>query len=92
MMTESNDSMMTGNMNIMMALYSTSRKIEPVEILAVLSIHWCICEINSYKIMFLAPYYVTKLFRFQEGYITSAMVSVDMCDILHVLSEQDNKV
>ena len=79
-------------MNITMALYSISRKIEPVEILAVLSIHWCTCEVNSYKIMFLAPYPVTKLFEFQEGYITSTMVSVDMCEIVHVLWEQDNKV
>ena len=84
--------MMTDNMNIMTALYSTSSKIEPVEILTVLSIHWCTCEINSYKIMFLAPYSVTKLFEFHEGYITSAMVSVDMYEILHVLWEQDNKV
>ena len=64
-------------------------KIEPVEIQTVLSIHWCTCEINSYKIMFLnAPYSMTKLFEFQEGSITSAMVSVDACEILHVLREQ----
>ena len=55
-------------MNITMALYSTSWKIEPVEILAVHSILWCACEVDSYKIMFLAPYPVTKLFEFQEGY------------------------
>ena len=79
-------------MNITMALYSTSRKREPAEILAVLSIHWCTCEVNSYKIIFLAPYPVTKLFEFQEGYITSTMVSVAVCKILHVLREQDNKV
>ena len=79
-------------MNIMTAVYSTSRKIESVEILAVLSIYWCTCEVDSYKIMFLAPYSMTKLFEFQEGYITSAMVSVDMCEILYVLWEQDNKV
>ena len=79
-------------MNIMTALYSTSRKIESVVILAVLSIHWCTCEINSYKIMFLTPYSMTKLFEFREGYITSAMISVDMCEILRVLWEQDNKV
>ena len=80
-------------MNIMTALYSTSRKIEPVEVLMVLSTQWCTCQVNSYKIMFLiAPYSVTKLFEFQEGYITSAMVSMDMCEILHVLWEQDNKV
>ena len=91
-MTDLNASMMTGNMNIMTALYSTSRKVEPVEILAVLSIHWCTCDINSYKIMFLTPYSMKKLFEFQEGYITSAMVSVDVCEILHVLWEQDNKV
>ena len=87
-----NASMMTDNMNIMTALYSTSRKIEPVEILAVLSIHWCICEINSYKIIFLTLYSVTNLFEFREGYVSGAMVSVDMCEILHVLWEQDNKV
>ena len=92
MMIAVNASMMTDNMNIMTALYSTSRKLEPVEIQTVLSIHWCICEINSYKIMFLAPYSVTKLFEFQEGYITSAMVSVDVCEILHVLWEYDNKI
>ena len=40
-----------------------------VQILTVLSIHWCTCEINSYKIMFIAPYSMTKLFEFQEGYI-----------------------
>ena len=74
------------------ALYSTSRKIEPVEILPVLSSHWCTCEVNSYKIMILAPYPVTKLFEFQEGYITSTMVNMDMCGILHVLWEHDNKV
>ena len=91
-MTGLNDSMMTDNMNIMTALYSTSREIEPVEILTVLSIHWCTCEINSYKIMFFNPYSMTKLFEFQEGYITCAMVSLDMCEILHVLWEQDNKI
>ena len=83
--------MMTDNMNKMITLNSTSREIEPVEVLAVLSIHWCTCEVNSYKMIF-APYSVTKLFEFQEGYITSAMASVDMCEILHVLWEQDNKV
>ena len=90
MMTDLNASMMTDNMNIMTALYSTSREIEPVEILTLLSINWCTCENNSYKMIFLAPYSVTKLFEFQEGYITSAMVSVD--EILHVLWDQDNKV
>ena len=35
---------------------------------------------------------MTKLFEFREGYITSAMVSVDKCEIIHVLWEQDNKV
>ena len=84
---------MTDNMNIMTTLYSTIREIESVEILPVLPIHWCTCEINSYKIVSLiAPYSVTKLFEFQEGYITSAMVSVDMCEIIYVLWEQDNKV
>ena len=92
MMTDLNPSMMTDNMNIMTALYSTSRKIKSVEILTVLSIHWCTCEINCHKIMSLAPYSVTKMFEFQEGYITSAMVSVGMCEILYVLWEQDNNV
>ena len=71
--------MMTDNMNIMAALYSTSREIESVKIMAVLSIHWCTCEINSYEIIFLTlPYSVTKLLEFLEGYITSAMVSMDV--------------
>ena len=74
------------------ALYSTSRKIEPVEILAVLSIHWCTCEVNSYKIMILTPYPVTKLFEFQEGYITNTKWSAWICEILHVLWEHDSKV
>ena len=65
-------------MNITMALYRTSREIEPVEIMTVLSIHWCTCESYSYKIIIIAPYPVTKLFEFQEGYITSAMVNVDV--------------
>ena len=72
-------------MNIPMALYCSSREIEPVEILTVLSIHWCTCEINSYKIMILVPYPVTKLLEFQEGYITSAMVSVDVRDSLRLV-------
>ena len=55
-------------MNITMSLYSTSTKIVLVEILTILSIHWCTCEVNSYKIMFLPPYPLTKLFEFQEGY------------------------
>ena len=81
-MTDLYASMMTDNMNILTAIYSTSRKIEPVEILTVLSVHWCTCEVDSYKIMFLAPYLMTKLFEFQEGYIISTMVSVDIiaCD------------
>ena len=85
-MTDLNASKMTDNMNIMTALYSTSRIIELVEVLAVLSIYWCTCEVNSYKIMFLiAPYSMAKLVEFQEGYITSAMISMDMCEILHIL-------
>ena len=75
-----------------MALYSTSWEIEPIEILAILSIRWCTCEIDSYKIMFLAPYSMIKLFELQDGYIISAMVSVGMCEILRVLWKQDNKV
>ena len=90
MMTDLYASVMTDN--ITMALYGTTRKIETVEILAVLSIHCCTCEINSYIIVFLAPYPVAKPIEFQEGYIISTMVSVDMCEILHVLWEQDNKV
>ena len=78
--------------SIIVALYSTSRKIEPVKILAVRSIHWCTCEVNNYKIMILAPYPVTKLCEFQEGYIISIMDSVDVCEILRVLCEEDNKV
>ena len=84
--------MMTGNMNIKTALYSISRKIESVEILMILSIHFCTCEINSYEIMFLVSYSMTKLFEFREGYITHAMVSIDMCKILYGLWEQANKV
>ena len=79
-------------MNIMEALYSNSREIEPVEVLSQLSINWCTCDVNSNKIMFPVPYSVTKLFESQEGYTTSAMASVDMSEILHVLWEQDNKV
>ena len=78
MMSDLNAFTMTDNMNIMTALYCTDRKIVSVEILAVLSVHCCTCEINSYKIMFLAPYSVAKLFEFQEVYITSAMVSLDI--------------
>ena len=77
MMIDLNATVIIDNMNLMAALYIINRKIEPVEILTVLSIHWCTCEVNSYKIMFLAPYSVTKLFEFQEGYITSAMVGPD---------------
>ena len=80
------------NLQFTMVLYSTSREIEPIEILAVLSIHWCACEVNSYKIMFLVLYSMINLLEFQEGYMTSTMVNVDMCEILHVLWEQDNKV
>ena len=88
-----NASMMTDDVNIMTALYSASGVIEPVEILPVLSIHLRTCEVNSYKIMFLiATYFMTELFEFREGYITSAMVSVDMCEILYISWEQDNKI
>ena len=59
---------MTHDMNIMTSLYSASREIEPVEILAILSIHWCSCEIDGYKIMFLAaPYSMTNLLGFRDG-------------------------
>ena len=54
--------------------------------------HWCTCDDDSYKIMFLASFPETKLFEFQEGYIISTMVTVDMCEILRVFWEQDNKV
>ena len=72
------------------SLFTTNRNKSLMKMLNML-IHWCTCEIDSYKIMFLPPYSVTKLFEFQEGYITSAMTSVDMCEILHVLWEQDKK-
>ena len=75
--------------SMMRALYNASRKLESVEILTILSIQWCACEINSYEIMFLAaPYSMTKLFEFREGYITRTMVSVDMCEMLYILWEQ----
>ena len=48
------------------ALYSAGKKIESVEILTIPSIHWCACEINSYKIMLLALYCMTKQFEFRE--------------------------
>ena len=79
-------------MNTAMALYSTSWKIKPVEILAIRSIRWCTCEIDSYKVVLLTPYPMAELFEFQKGYIISTMVSMDMCEILRVLWEQDNKV
>ena len=60
MMTDLNASMVTDNMNIMTSLYSTIREIELVEVLAVVSIHWCTCEVSSFKIMFLDPYSVRK--------------------------------
>ena len=82
--------MMTDNMNI--ALYSTSTKIESVEMLTIISIDWGTCEINSCKIMFRARHLMAKHLEFRERYITSTMVSVDMCEILYVLWEQDNKV
>ena len=69
-------------MNITMALYSASRKIESFEILAVLSTHWCTSEVDGYKVVLFTPYPMIKLFEFQEGYIISPMVSVDMCEIL----------
>ena len=78
-MTDLNASMMTDNMN-MTAIYSTSREIEPVEILMVLSINWCTCEVNSYDPCSIP---CDK---------TSRMISVDMYEILLVLWEQDNKV
>ena len=56
-----------------------------IEILTVFSIRWCTREINSYKVVFFTPYSMTKLFEFQEKYVTSTMVSVDVCEILHVL-------
>ena len=71
-------------MNTTMTLNSTSRKIENR---MVLSIHLCTCEVDSYKIVFLTPYSMAKPFEFQEGYIISTMVGVDMCEILHVLWE-----
>ena len=56
----------------------------------ILSIRWCTCEINSYKVVLFTPYSMTELF--QEGYVTSATVSVDICEILRVLREENNKV
>ena len=70
-----------------MALYSTSRQIEPIGILAKLSIHWCTCEVNSYNVV--TPYPMTKRFEFKERYIISTMVSMDMCEILRVLWESE---
>ena len=77
---------MADDMNIMTALYSACGEIESVEIQTVLSLNWCACEIHSYQIMFLVGLYsMAKLLEFREGYITSAMVSVDMRQILYVL-------
>ena len=70
-------------------LYSTSWEIESIEILTVLSIRWCTREINSYKVVIFTPYSMTKLFEFQERYVTSTM---DVCEILCVLRKKDNKV
>ena len=72
-------------------LYSTSWEIESIEILAVLSIRGCTREINSYKVVLFTPYSMTKLFEFQERYVTSKMIIMDMCEILRVLWEKDNK-
>ena len=70
---------MADDMNIMTALYSASREIESVEILTILSNHWCACEINSYKIMFLAaPYSMTKLLN-SERVKSVAQWSVWIC-------------
>ena len=58
----------TDDINILTALYSNNREIEPIEILEILSIYWRACEINSYKIMFpAAPSSMTKLLEFREG-------------------------
>ena len=77
-------------MNITMALYSTSGKIETVEILAVLSIHWCACEVDSYKIMLLAPYPMAEATREDEhpAELTAAMVRVGPQEEEHL----ENKV
>ena len=73
-------------------LYSTSWEIESIEILTVLSIRWCTREINSYKVVIFTPYSMTKLFEYQERYVTSTMGSMDVCEILRVLWEKDNRV
>ena len=77
---------------MMTALYSPSWEIESIVILTVPSIRWCTHEINSYKVVSFTPYSMTKLFEFQERYVTSTMVSMDMCEIVRVLREKDNKV
>ena len=79
-------------MNTAKALYSNNREIDPIEILTILSIRWCTCEINSYKVVLLTPYLMAKQFELQEGYTISTMVSMDMCEIIRVLGKQDNKV
>ena len=70
----------------------TSWEIESIEILTVLSICQCTCEINSYKVVLSTPYSMTKLFELLQCHVTSTVVSMDMCEILRVLWEKDNKV
>ena len=42
--------------------------------------------------MLFTPYCMAKLFEFQEGYVTSAIVDMEMSEILRVLWEKDNNV
>ena len=35
---------------------------------------------------------MAKTFEFQEGYVTTTMISMYMCEILRVMWEKDNKV
>ena len=53
---------------------------------------WRYFPINSYTVVLFTPYHMAKLFEFQEGYVTSTVVSMDMSEILRVLCEKDNKV
>ena len=65
-------------------------EIESIVIMMILSIRWCTCEINSYKVVLFTPYPMAKLFEFQEGDVISTMVSMDMCEILCILWEKDS--
>ena len=75
---------MTDNMNIMTDLYSTSSKIESVEIMAVLSIHLCTCEINSYKRMFLA--HGVLYYRPNQRSCDFLNLDMEAFDVLNILN------